>query len=106
MIENRIIPPAATACARKPKREGQSAVPVSSCAFVVINPRDLAASGSFKMTIKSPPASGAIEKPMAVTSGTFERNIFNVSIQSAEENSVILSYPNFRVSGDDVLPKG
>ena len=38
------------------------------------------------MIIKSPPASGAIEKPMAVNRGTFERRIFSVSAQSADVN--------------------
>src|SRR5690349_16702180 len=89
MIEKRTIPPAAIAWARNPKKDGQSAVPVSICAFVVIRPSDLAASGSFRITMKSPPANGAMQNPMAVNSGTLERVIFKVSENRAAEKLVI-----------------
>src|SRR5689334_21534525 len=91
IIENKIIPPAATACARKLKKDVQSAVPVSIWAFALFNPIDFTASGFFRMIMKSPPANGAMQKPMAVKIGTFERIILSVSAQRAEEK-LFISY--------------
>lgn len=78
-MENRIIPPTAMACARKFRKAGQSAVPVRSWALRVMIPNARAASGFFRMTMKSPPIHGNIEKPSMVKSGTFERRILRVS---------------------------
>src|SRR6266496_343053 len=89
MIENKIMPPAATACARKPKKDAQSAVPVNICALVLISPMDFAASGSFKMIMNNPPANGAMQNPIAVNNGTLERIILRVSTPRAEEKLFI-----------------
>src|SRR5215204_3793001 len=92
-MANRIAPPTATACARTLKNVGQSATPASSWALALINPILRAASGSFMMIINKPSTSGAIENPIAVKSGTLERRILRISVQSAEEKEFMIRSP-------------
>src|ERR1041384_97961 len=98
--ENRMAPPTAVACARRLNKVDHSAVPAESWAFALMSPIVRAASGSFKMTMKRPPTSGASEKPMAVKNGIFERRILSVSVQRAGRRLFILHLVS--IAGNDL----
>src|SRR5215216_1069355 len=85
-----MAPPTAVAWASILNNVDHSAVPAVSWAFALMSPIERAASGSFKMIMKSPPTNGAMENPIAVRSGTLDRRILTASVKRAAEKLFIV----------------
>jgi hypothetical protein len=73
-------------CKSSPRKAGQSAVPATSCDLTLIKPQFLAASGSLRMTMNSPPTRGKMANTTTLSHETRERRALRASAQNAAAN--------------------